>query len=75
MVWTACGKGMSMPALVGSKEVPVSILQYADESFFIGQAFDENRATLKSILGYLELYFETQDKFSRKVLSLVPNYI
>ena len=41
--------------LVGSNKVPISILQYADDTLFIGEASMQNVKTIKSILRVFEL--------------------
>ena len=41
--------------LVGEKSVPVSILQYADNTIFFGEATMQNVKTIKSILRAIEL--------------------
>lgn len=41
--------------LVGEKSVPISILQYADDTIFFGEANMKNVMTIKSILRAFEL--------------------
>ncbi|GAU36827.1 hypothetical protein TSUD_320640 [Trifolium subterraneum] len=51
----AVEKGHFKPFLVGRGRLPVSILQYADDTLFIGEATVENLWTLKAILRGFEL--------------------
>nr|KYP75768.1 hypothetical protein KK1_019969 [Cajanus cajan] len=51
----ATSKGKFVGYQVGEKKVPVSLLQYADDTIFIGEATMENVITVKCLMRSFEL--------------------
>jgi hypothetical protein len=64
----AVDKGQFKPFLVGRSGLPVSILQYADDTLCIGEASVDNLWALKAILRGFELASGLKLIFGRVVL-------
>ncbi|KAL3629987.1 hypothetical protein CASFOL_026299 [Castilleja foliolosa] len=56
MVRKAIERGCFQQVRVGKKETEISVLQFADDTLFIGEANDQNILTLKGILRMFELW-------------------
>ncbi|KAL8509574.1 hypothetical protein ACS0TY_016699 [Phlomoides rotata] len=56
MMKGAVDKEQFSPCIVGSKKVEVSILQYADDTIFFGEAKTKNIKTIKCILRIFEVW-------------------
>ncbi|KAL3637949.1 hypothetical protein CASFOL_018397 [Castilleja foliolosa] len=68
MVQKAVSMGRFRPVRVGKKEVEVSMLQFADDTLFIGEANNENIFTLKSILRMFELWSGLRVNYNKSCL-------
>jgi hypothetical protein len=62
---TAVERGRFKPFLVESSGVPVSILQYADDTLYIGEASVDNLWALKAVLRGFKMASGLKVKFCK----------
>lgn len=68
MIKRACDIGYFNPVCVGSNNVAVSHLQFADDSLIMGEGCDTSIRTIKGILRYFELFSGLKINFSKSSL-------
>ena len=68
-------KNMYKAFQVGSKKVQISILQFADDTIFFGEANMENVKTIKAILRSFELASGLKINFAKSCFEALANLI
>ena len=75
MMRTALIKGLYRSYLVGKQKVPVNILQYADDTVFVGEALWDNVIVLKAMLRGFEMASGLKINFSKSNVGVLGDDI
>ena len=70
MMRTALIKGLYSSYLVGKQKVPVNILQYADDTVFVGEASWDNVFVMKAMLRGFEMVSGLKINFSKSSVGI-----
>ena len=70
MMRTALYKGLYSSYLVGKQKVPVNILQYADDTVFVGEASWDNVLVMKAMLRGFEMASGLKINFSKSSVGI-----
>ncbi|RZC27731.1 putative ribonuclease H protein [Glycine soja] len=70
MMRTALNKGLYSSYLVGKQKVPINILQYADDTIFVGEATWDNVIAMKTMLRGFELASGLKINFSKSSVGI-----
>ena len=78
MMREALNRDLYRSFLVGKQNLPINILQYADDTVFVGEALWENVVVLKSLLRGFEMASGLKINFAKSqfgVVGVQPNWI
>ena len=70
MMRTALNKGLYSSYLVGKQKVPINILQYADDTIFVGEAVWDNVIVMKTMLRGFEMASGLKINFSKSSVGI-----